>query len=177
MYLVGWLSFLILEKCTFVEDILYIQQCTPLWSPELYALVFPSMLASWVLLLLWAHSCGKSGMCGWPLVQVLFYVGVSGHWLVRPGHEVAGSVDLGFLGASAGPLVGGTSFWGRWLWDWGSQIYCWPSCEGGCILEQLTYRSNVSWRQCWPAGKQSQDPGDRVASAGSLVGGAMSWGL
>ena len=37
------------------------QQCTLLWSPELYALVLSPMWASWVFLLWWADCCEWSG--------------------------------------------------------------------------------------------------------------------
>ena len=46
------------------------QQCSPLWSLQLYSLGVPHIWAAWVLLLWWPDYCGQSGRCGWLLVQL-----------------------------------------------------------------------------------------------------------
>ena len=44
------------------------QQCSPLWSLELYALGVPCIWTVWVLLLWEADYCEQSGRHGWLLV-------------------------------------------------------------------------------------------------------------
>ena len=84
------------------------QQCTPLWSPKLYALGVPSVWVVWVLLWWQVDYYRQSGLASgfvgcqaWPCVESAH------HWLAGPGREVAGCVTPVGPGFSAGLLMGG----------------------------------------------------------------------
>lgn len=113
MYLIGCLHSLTSEKRLFVGDVCVSQQCTPLWSPELYAVGVPSVWAECVLLLWQAAYCGQSCWHGSPSVWVtgrpylVRRLLATGRWL---GYEKFGYRALGNPRARAGSPGGGVRF-------------------------------------------------------------------
>ena len=85
------------------------EQCTPLWSPELYALGVPPVWAVWALLLWGADYYEWSGRYGRPCLadyQALPCTEAAGHWRFGLGLKRDGCRAPGNPRASAGPWVG-----------------------------------------------------------------------
>ena len=91
------------------------QQCTPLWSPQLYALGVPPVWAARSLLLWWADYCVHTGRYGWLPAQLVARPYLVWRLLASGGH---GWMQSPGLWASTGPLVGGARSWGHW---WGAR--------------------------------------------------------
>ena len=102
LFLVCWLGFSILEKWSFVGDILCISApYSPLVTRAICSRDAP-MWAVWVLLLWRANYCGQS------------LVSVAGSWF--------GWLSGPALYGDCQPLVGGARSQGSWLWKpWGPQ--------------------------------------------------------
>lgn len=97
------------------------QQCTALWSLELYALGMPLMWALWVLLLYWENYYGQSGRCGWSPVQLVARLCLVQRLLGTGGRGVWSQGgwlhSLRCPEASVGPLVNEDGSQGGWIRD------------------------------------------------------------
>ena len=90
------------------------QKKTHFWLPELYDLSLPPTC------IIWSFCCGGltyewSSRHGDPhssWFQALPNTEAASHWLVGPGHKVAGCRYLGVPRASTGSLVDRARFWG-----------------------------------------------------------------
>ena len=122
---------------------------------------------AWVLLLWWADCCGWSGKpcsslsselprsvlcrCCQLLVD---RAGSGGSWIKKSGGP----------GVSTASLGGRATFWGGWLWGWGSQIQCWPTGGWGCFLVWLLWATGCPKAGSGLLVSQPDSQGSRVRS-------------
>ena len=141
------------------------QQCTPLWSVELYALGVPSMWAVGVLLLRWIDYYGFSGGWDWPPIWLVFRLCLVWRLLATCGW----GWDVADCTAREVLILVLTHWWVR-LGPRASWGWCPPSCGWGLVLWLVPAHW---WEATCPEDSSYGARGLR-AGVGLLVGGVKT---